>query len=71
MRIFDIRFNRLLPMLGLRRRPRHYAYSLEHIDLGRGESVQCARWLHPKVRPLSGSITPAISFSSGITLFFG
>ena len=58
--MIDIRFNRLLPMLGLRRRPRHYAYSLENIDLGGGESVQCARWLHPKVRPLREFITSDI-----------
>lgn len=58
--MIDIRFNRLLPMLGFRRRPRHYAYSLENIDLGEGESVQCARWLHPKVSPLSELITPAV-----------
>ena len=59
MGVFDIRFNRLLPMLGIRRRPRHYAYSLENIDLGGGESVQCARWLHPKIGP-SDSFTPSI-----------
>ena len=58
--MIDIRFNRLLPMLGLRRRPRHYAYSLENIDLGGGDSVQCARWLHPKVRPLREFITADI-----------
>ena len=58
--MIDIRFNRLLPMLGIRRRPRHYAYSLENIDLGEGESVQCARWLHPKVKPSSELITLAI-----------
>ena len=51
---------RLLPMMGIRGGPRHYPYSLERIDLGGGESVQCARWLHPKVRPSSESITPAI-----------
>lgn len=47
-------------MLGIRRRPRHYAYALEHIDLGKGESVQCARWLHPKVRPVRECITQDI-----------
>ncbi len=47
-------------MLGFRGRPRHYAYTLETLDLGGGESVYCARWLHPKVKPSHELITPAI-----------
>ena len=55
-----IRFNRLFQLLGVRRRPRHYGYALESSELGAGESVQCARWLHPKVRPLRERLTPAL-----------
>ena len=57
--MLNIRFNRLLPLLGFRHPPRRYPYTVETLDLGAGESLQCARWLHPKASPLRTLLTPA------------
>lgn len=57
MRFFNIRFNRLFRILGLRSQPRHYAYALENI--GEGEGIY-AHWLHPKVKKKTKTIINAV-----------